>query len=72
MVIRESFDLRPQHDQPPFAPIEVPRESNTGTPDTGRVWVNGREDVEQVLNIHILRRDPSRLIEARLARVNDN
>jgi hypothetical protein len=35
-------------------PNEVPDEVTTNFPDTTPVWVDGREYIELVLNVHIL------------------
>jgi len=48
--------------------IEVPYEISAGVPDTFRVCVDGCEDNEQVLDVHILRRDPPRLLEPGVVR----
>ena len=72
MVIREAFDLRSQHDQPLFMPIEVSHETSTDIPGNDRVRVDGCEDIEQVLDVHVFQHDPSCLLEARLVRINKN
>jgi hypothetical protein len=43
-----------------------------GIPDVVQARVNRCEDVKQVLDIDILRRDPSRFFEAGLARIKIN
>ena len=58
-MIRESFDLWPQNDEPLLVMSEVPYEIGTGVPDVGRARVDRGEDIEQVLNIHVLRNDPN-------------
>jgi hypothetical protein len=72
MVIGKAFDLRPQHSLPWFVPIEVLHEVATSIPDTTRVRVDGCEDIEQVLNVHILRPDPLRFLNPGLpgSRIN--
>jgi hypothetical protein len=72
MVIREPFDLSPQHGKPRFVPIYVVHEMKTGIPDVGRVFVDGCEDIEEVFDVHILRRDPSCFFETGLVRIDIN
>src|SRR6266478_6445109 len=48
----------------------MPHQTNTGIPYTVRVWVNRCDYIEQVLDIHILRRDPLCFLVARLVRIN--
>jgi hypothetical protein len=59
MVVRESFEPWPQHDQSRFVPEEVLHEVVTRSPDAIGGFVDGGEDIEQVLNVHVLRHDPS-------------
>jgi len=66
MVIREPFDPWPQNDEPWFVPREVRREIATGLPDVVRVGVDGCEDIEQMLDVYVLRRDPPCFSEVKL------
>ena len=72
MDIWEPFDLRSQHDEPWFVRKEVLHEMLTGIPDIARVGINSCKDIEQMLDIHILRNDPSRLFEVRLVEIKIN
>ena len=54
MVIWETLHLWPQYDESWFVPIEVLREIFAGIPDIIRVCIDGCEDIEKVLDIHIL------------------
>jgi len=72
VIVREPFDFWSQNDEPLFVPNEVVRESGAGFPDIVRVLVNGCEDIEQVLNVYILRRDPPRFSEPGLVRTKIN
>ena len=54
MVIWESFNLRPQHNQPRLVPTEVLHEMSRGVPEFNCVRVDEREDIEEVLDVHIL------------------
>ena len=55
IVVRESFSPWPQHSEPGFVPTEVRHKIGTGGPGVTRVCVEGREDVEQVFDIRVLR-----------------
>ena len=70
MAIWESFDLWPQYDQPWFVSIKVAHEKNAGVPCVDRARVNRCEDIEQVLDVHILRYNTSGLFKAGLVRIN--
>ena len=54
MVIREYPDFLSQRDEPWFMPIEMNHDSGTDASDTFRVCVNRCEDIEQVLDAHVL------------------
>ena len=69
MVIRESFDPRPQNDESIFVSHEMYHEVVTGIPDAVRVQVDSCEDIEQVFNVYVLRCDPSCFSEVGLARI---
>ena len=70
IVIRECFDLWSQHDKPWFMLIEVIHKSGADIPDILRVSIDRCEDIEQVLDVHILWHDPSRFFKAGLVRMN--
>jgi hypothetical protein len=53
-------------------PIEVLHEVITSIPDITPVWVDGCEYIKQVLNVHILQHNPSRLFKPGLVRININ
>jgi hypothetical protein len=53
-------------------PIEVLCKIGTGVPDIVRVWIDCCEDIEQVLDIYILRGDPPRFSEVGLVRIKRN
>ena len=55
-----------------FGAMEVSHETTTGIPDTDRSCVNGREDIGEVLDIHILKTDPLGLFKTGLARIDIN
>jgi hypothetical protein len=52
-----------------FCAKKVPHEIGAGTPDAVRVWIDRCEDVEQVLDVYVLRRDPLCFDEVGLIRV---
>ena len=54
MIIRGSFDFWPQNGEPVFMPGEVPHEIGAGVSDADRVRVDRLENIEQVLDVHIL------------------
>ena len=68
MVVRESLYPWPQHCGPRLIPAEVRYKVGTAAPDTVRVRIEGREDVEQVSDVRVLRSDPPRFAEPRLVR----
>ena len=49
--------MRVQNNIPRSAPIYVAPKPNAGTPDVIRVRNDGYEDIDQVLDVDILRRD---------------
>ena len=59
MIIWEPFDLWLQDDESLFVANEVLDKVCAGIPDAVRIRIDRREDIEQVLDIYILRRDPS-------------
>ena len=65
MVIRECLNIGSKLDKPRIVPIELDK-IDTGTPDAPRYHIDGYGNVEQTLDIHILRYDPSRFFEARV------
>ena len=69
VIVREPFDLWSQNDEPLFVPNEVVHKFVAGFPDIVQVCIDGCEDIEQVLNIHILRCNPSRFNEPGLDRI---
>ena len=72
MVIRGRLDLWSQHYEPWFVPTEVIRESATGIPGILRIRVDRREDIKQMLDVHILgcTCDPSCFLEAGFVGIN--
>ena len=70
MIIREPFDPWLKNDQSLFVPKEVLHETGAGIPDTVRACVDCSEDIQQVLDVYIFRRDPSRFFEVGLGRIN--
>ena len=72
MVIWETFDLWTQNRLSWFVPIEVEHKVCACIPVPTRVRVDGREDIEQMLDIHILRPDPSRLFKSRITGTRTN
>ena len=69
MVIVKALNPRPQYRSSWFAPKEMLKEVAASTPGFAPGCVNGYEDIKQVLNIHVLRRDPSRFSKPRPIRV---
>ena len=72
MVVWEPFEPWPQHNKPAFVPKEVPHEVITDVPDVVRVCINGRKNIQQVLDIDILRYDPSCFFKPGLTRIDMN
>jgi hypothetical protein len=72
VIIRKPLDPQPQHGLPRFAPAEVYQKAGASSPDFIRVRVDGREDIEQVLDIPILRGDPSRFSEFGRSGIENN
>lgn len=70
MIVWEPFDPWLQIDESSFVPIEMPCEIGAGFPDTVRVRADRYEDIEQVLDIYVLRRDPSCFPEVGLVWIN--
>ena len=70
MAIQELFNPRSQHNQSGFVPIEVLHEITTGIPGVAQTRVSRCEDIRQVLDIRILRDDPSGFLEVRSARIS--
>jgi len=58
VAIWEPFDLRLQNGDSVFVPMEVFHEVGAGTPYTARFRIDHCEDIEQVLDVYILQRDP--------------
>ena len=58
MIAWESFNLGPRYSESYFVQVEVPHETGIGFLDIIRVRANGYEDIEQMLDIYIPRRDP--------------
>ena len=52
--------------------IEVLHKVEAGIPNTPRVYIDGGEGIEQVLNIHILQLDPPRFFVPRLVITDPN
>ena len=59
MIIGKRFNLWPQHCLPRVVPTEEKQKADTGSPDLIRVRIDGHQDIEQMLNIRVLRDDPS-------------
>ena len=72
MIVWETFNPWPQNRESLLVPKEVLHEIRTSIPDPVRVGVDRREDIEQVFNIYVLRRDPLRCFEAGLVRINSD
>ena len=70
MIIREAFDLLLQNRESFLVPEEVLHEIGTSVPNVIRVGVDRRENIEQVLDIDVLRRDPLCFFEVGLVRIN--
>src|ERR1700753_698588 len=64
MIIGKVLNFWPQNSLPRLLSIEVSQKVFTGSPDLVRVRVDGRENIEQMLNIRILRGDPSCFFES--------
>ena len=72
MVIAKALEPRPQHRSSWFVPKEMLNEVASSTLSFAPGCVNGCEDIEQVLNTHVLRRDPSRFSKPGPIGVNAN
>ena len=70
MIIRETLDLWLQNRESLLVPMEVHHKIDAGNPDAVGVGVDRREDIEQVLDIYVLRRDPLRCFEVGYAWMN--
>ena len=68
MVVREILYPWRQRCGPRLTLAEVRYEVGTGAPDTVRVRIEGREDVEQVSDVRVLQSDPPRFAEPGLVR----
>ena len=54
MIIGELLDLRSQGSLPWFVPNQKVNKAKASPPDTIQVYINRRENIEQVLDVHIL------------------
>ena len=70
MIVWETFNPWPQNRESLLVPIEVLHEFGTSIPDPVRVGVDCREDIEQVLDIDVLRRDSLCFFKAGLVLIN--
>ena len=58
MIVWKSLDFWLQKDESLLEPNEMRHEIDTCSPNAVRVWVDCCEDVEQVLDVYVLRCDP--------------
>ena len=54
MTVRKAFDLGPEQSLSWLVPIEVLHKAETSLPDVESVWVDRRENTEQVLHVYVL------------------
>ena len=54
MIIRKGFGLGPEHSLSWLVPIEVLHKAKTSPPYVESIWVDRRENVEQVLHVYVL------------------
>ena len=66
MDIWDPFDLQSRYSESWFVPIEVLHEIVTGNPDVVQVCIDRCGDIEQVLDVNILRSDPPCFFEVGL------
>ena len=70
MVVQERLKFWPEDDKSWLMPIEVAHELITGIPNVSRVCIDRRKNIRQMLDVRVLRRDPS--FEPRLSGVKLN
>ena len=70
MAVHISFDFWPRHCIPSLVPIQVLDKIGTDVPNDVRVRVDGCEDVKQVPNVHVIRRNPPCFFKLGLLGIN--